>query len=405
MLRNTLTALLIVFAGAVALMAADPTAWVINTSDETLSKINLTTDDVTNNILDLGTDINCYPNQIIVRDTLAYVLLSGTDEIQIINLVNETTAGWIGFPTGSNPYGMAFLDDLYLYVTLLVDNSLAKVDLDSRQVILTTPIGTSPEGIIIYDNKAFIAITAYDFGTWSWGDGKVVVYDTQTEAIIDEIPTSTNPQYLELDRHGKIHVVCTGDYWDIPGAVYRINPETDDTPDIVEIGGQPAQIAISPDDNIYLAAGGWVDDGEVYSYDAQTLEIYHDPANPIYVDSGATGVVAFQDSTALTLTFGDRIIRIGATGETRNTYVMGDGPVDLDFNYLPGDANGDFNVNVGDAVYLINYIFKNGTPAVFPFWRGNPNGDNSINVGDAVYLINYVFKDGTRPKIGPTWVK
>jgi len=61
-----------------------------------------------------------------------------------------------------------------------------------------------------------------------------------------------------------------------------------------------------------------------------------------------------------------------------------------------GDANGDEQVNVGDAVFLINYVFKGG-PAPDPVEVGDANGDGDTNVGDAVYLINFVFKGGPAP--------
>jgi len=61
-----------------------------------------------------------------------------------------------------------------------------------------------------------------------------------------------------------------------------------------------------------------------------------------------------------------------------------------------GDANDDGSVNVGDAVYMINYIFKNG-PTPSSKGQGDANGDCKLNVGDAVYLINYIFKNGNPP--------
>lgn len=61
-----------------------------------------------------------------------------------------------------------------------------------------------------------------------------------------------------------------------------------------------------------------------------------------------------------------------------------------------GDANGDGSINVGDAVHLINYVFKSG-PAPHPLEAGDVNCDDKINVGDAVYVINYVFKGGPAP--------
>lgn len=64
--------------------------------------------------------------------------------------------------------------------------------------------------------------------------------------------------------------------------------------------------------------------------------------------------------------------------------------------YICGDANGDGQPNVGDAVFLINYVFKEGD-APDPLKAGDANCDGQTNVGDAVYLIAYVFKGGPAP--------
>lgn len=61
-----------------------------------------------------------------------------------------------------------------------------------------------------------------------------------------------------------------------------------------------------------------------------------------------------------------------------------------------GDANADGSINVGDAVHLINFIFKGGEPPD-PIEAGDANDDGVVNVGDAVYLINFVFKGGPEP--------
>ncbi|MCP4568866.1 MAG: hypothetical protein GY841_14925 [FCB group bacterium] len=66
------------------------------------------------------------------------------------------------------------------------------------------------------------------------------------------------------------------------------------------------------------------------------------------------------------------------------------------FVYTSGDANWDQAVNVGDAVYLINYVFKNG-PASFVDCLSDADGNGDLNVGDAVHLINFVFKGGSAP--------
>lgn len=64
--------------------------------------------------------------------------------------------------------------------------------------------------------------------------------------------------------------------------------------------------------------------------------------------------------------------------------------------YICGDANGDENVDVGDAVFIINTVFKGG-PEPEPLESGDANEDGNTDVGDAVYIINNVFKGGPAP--------
>ncbi|MEZ5359359.1 MAG: C25 family cysteine peptidase [Candidatus Zixiibacteriota bacterium] len=72
-------------------------------------------------------------------------------------------------------------------------------------------------------------------------------------------------------------------------------------------------------------------------------------------------------------------------------------PVSLSISsYTCGDADGDTSVNVGDAVFLVNYIF-NGGAAPNPIAAADCNGDTNVNIADAVYLINYIFKAGPAP--------
>jgi len=61
-----------------------------------------------------------------------------------------------------------------------------------------------------------------------------------------------------------------------------------------------------------------------------------------------------------------------------------------------GNANGDGAVNLADAVYVINYVFKGG-PAPDPLCIGDANSDDAVNLADAVYVVNYVFKSGPSP--------
>ncbi len=87
-------------------------------------------------------------------------------------------------------------------------------------------------------------------------------------------------------------------------------------------------------------------------------------------------------------------------GYIKISIMDGDGEWDYcQFNVILhgcGDCNADGIIDVGDVVYLINYLYKNGDPPN-PLESGDANFDGIVDVGDVVYLINYLFKGGTQP--------
>lgn len=66
-----------------------------------------------------------------------------------------------------------------------------------------------------------------------------------------------------------------------------------------------------------------------------------------------------------------------------------------------GDADGGGEANIGDAVFLVKYIFENGQQP-FCFDQADADGGNEVNIGDAVYIVKYVFENGPEPICGTT---
>jgi|GEM_PF-3849237 len=59
--------------------------------------------------------------------------------------------------------------------------------------------------------------------------------------------------------------------------------------------------------------------------------------------------------------------------------------------YICGETNGDSVCNIGDAVYLITYIFRDG-PAPTNMIGADVNMDGNVDLGDAVAIVNYLFR-------------
>ncbi len=70
--------------------------------------------------------------------------------------------------------------------------------------------------------------------------------------------------------------------------------------------------------------------------------------------------------------------------------------ISITITCISGDANRDGNINIGDAVFLVNYVFNEG-PAPDPLKAGDCNCDLAVNVADAVFLLTHIFHEGPEP--------
>jgi len=61
-----------------------------------------------------------------------------------------------------------------------------------------------------------------------------------------------------------------------------------------------------------------------------------------------------------------------------------------------GNANGDANIDLGDALFGMNWLFANGpTPTCMD--AADANDDSNVDISDSIYLLNYMFVNGPPP--------
>ncbi len=70
--------------------------------------------------------------------------------------------------------------------------------------------------------------------------------------------------------------------------------------------------------------------------------------------------------------------------------------------WVPGDANGDGEVSVGDVVHLANYLYGpvHLPPPACPW---DPDGDGDWDADDLTYLVDYFYFDGSPPASPHGW--
>jgi hypothetical protein len=61
--------------------------------------------------------------------------------------------------------------------------------------------------------------------------------------------------------------------------------------------------------------------------------------------------------------------------------------------FTRGNVNADDRLNIADAVYILTYLFRQGTPPSC-MDATDTNDDGKVNIADAVYLLTYLFRSG-----------
>ncbi len=327
----TIQILFITLSGVIA--DTPRTLYVLNGIARTLSRMNLETGEINNDIIQIGQ----WPNQVTSFNAKLYVVNSGTDNIMVIDPQKASQVEKnIVFPQGSNPYFMAFVARNKAYVTNLMANTVSVVDIESGVVLKNIPVGTGPEGIIIVENEAYITNTG---GYPDYSGSSVTIINTLTDTVKQTILVPANPQDLALAPDGRIHVLCTGNFADITGKVVVIDRWagpgwTPAVVDTIQLGGSPGDIVITPAGKGFCCATGFPPNpnNHLYIYDAFQDTIIHDVNNPVLIGANAMRLIYdnlknviwvsnFNDDAAQKLN--------AETGVVIATYGFGDGAQDM----------------------------------------------------------------------------
>ncbi len=243
--------------------------FVVNSVSGTLSKIDTETGLVNNTFVELGTT----PNLIDIVDNYAFVVNSGDNSIQKIDLNTGNTISNIYVEDSANPW-YAKVKGEYLFVTGFFTNKLYKIDLTTEEIVAQTLVGEAPEGIEFYQDKIFVTCTGGYVNNYE--GSRVTVLSEDNLEVLTTIDTSLNPQYIH-HYNGKLFVMCTGNWSDVMGEINVIDPETDTITNTLNVGGNIGKAA-------FVNNRGYITDAMnagIYVIDTETETVVHDSTNPL----------------------------------------------------------------------------------------------------------------------------
>jgi streptogramin lyase len=234
--------------------------FIVNSSSETLSKVDTETGLVVNNFATLG----LYANRIVVNEDYGYAVNSGDNTVQKIELNSGVTTDTIVLEAGCNPYDITFDENFnaynYAFVSGLLTNKVYKINLDDNTVVGELMVGAGPAGMTVSNGKLYVACS----GSYpDYTDASVVVIEATSFELEITIPVSANAQYVTA-INGMIHVVCSSAWGSNTGEINILDPDSNTITHTVSLGGYLGPIWNSSNGKAYVADGN---NAGLYAYD------------------------------------------------------------------------------------------------------------------------------------------
>lgn len=170
-----------------------------------------------------GIKLGDVAQSMVVRENKGYIVVNNSGIIFILNTDTYKITGEItGF---TSPRHILFLGDDKAYVTDLYESRITVVNPSTREITghIDTNGHKSTEHILRWGEYVFV-------NCWSY-DNTVLAIDTRTDTVVREIEVGLQPASMAIDKYGKLWVLCSGGYEGMEGgretpALFRINAES-----------------------------------------------------------------------------------------------------------------------------------------------------------------------------------
>jgi len=199
-------------------------------------------------------------NEVAVFGTSAYLVMSGSDKIEVMRTSDNTSVATILLKSGRNPFGFVAVGTKGYVTNHIASGSVTVIDLTSYTILLDSiSVGPYPEGITAIGSKVYVCNADRGFGQ------TVSVIDATTDRVSRTITVGDGPSCADVAPDGSVWIMCTGSFagpsnpnGETPGRIFVIDPYYDIVVDSIFVGGHPSGMAISLDDYAYVVEGNHV---------------------------------------------------------------------------------------------------------------------------------------------------
>ena len=155
-----------------------------------------------------GRSLGDVANFIVVHEQLAFIVLNGSDKIEVIETDTQKSRGTIILAGGLSPRQIALANDSVALVTNLYDASVSIINLKTFAEVHRLAVGANPEGITVASGTAFVANSGLGSGR------SVSMIDLGTLSPAGTLDVGDNPSDIVTFDEVHVAVLCAGAYGD-----------------------------------------------------------------------------------------------------------------------------------------------------------------------------------------------
>ena len=233
-------------------------------------------------------------NDIVIYGGKAYMVMNGSQKIEVISLATNKSVGTVQLPAQRDPYKLVILNDAKAFVTNLSDTSITEFNPSTLQILTDRiRVGLNPMGIASTNGKVYICNSGFGY------DSTVTVLNATTGGLIKTIVVGDSPSEIGIGPNNEVIIKCDGrtDYIksanDTPGSLSKINSDNDVVISKVTLPlvtyGHPGRMAVNSKGFGYFHAKNGV---IRFNYNASIIDVGGTPFSTI-VGYG----IAYDDAT------------------------------------------------------------------------------------------------------------
>ena len=185
-------------------------------------------------------------NSLTVFNDLAYVVMNGSNTVEIMEIATAKSRGRIRLQGNPSPREAVILSDTLGFVTALYSDEVIRFNPAAKQETGRIRVGPAPEGLVVSGERLYVANSGLgDIRAAEPGAGTLSVVNWKTLREEMRIPVLRNCTTVRLGPDGLIYVAGTGSYVEeVPTGIAVVDPFLAAVIDTILIPNHPTDFVL-----------------------------------------------------------------------------------------------------------------------------------------------------------------